>query len=390
MNASYSASDAAHHIVTAARALAPQIVAARDEAEQLRRTPPTLAKALTNAGLYQMFLPRSVGGMELPPLTAFEAIEELSKADGSVGWCAMIASDVAMITGWLPTETVRKMAGSPPDLRAAGSLRPQGKAWPVDGGYRVKGQWNFASGIMHANWLYCPTIIMDGDKPQMTPAGTPKVRAMWLPIEDATIIDTWQTIGMRGTGSQDFTVDDKFVPEDRTCFIAEPPIERGALFSPRLFLVNLWVTTAGNALGIARGAIDTFVDMALRDATTQSTALLRDRPLVQSRVGTAEAILNAARTYVVHAVDAAWQAVRNNEPDPSRQIADARLAITHAIHEVRACCRHHIPRCGNQCDLYAEPTGAAFPRRSRRCPAQLRISGSLRVCGKGSDGAEAV
>jgi alkylation response protein AidB-like acyl-CoA dehydrogenase len=230
-------------VVAAARALAPQIIAARDEAERLRRTPPALAKALTDAGLYQMFLPRSVGGMELPPLVAFEAIEELSKADGSVGRCAMIASDVAMITGWLPTETVRKMAGSPPDLRAAGSLRPQGRAWPVDGGYQVKGRWNFASGIMHANWLYCPTIVMDGDKPQPTPAGTPKVRAMWLPIEDADIVDTWQTIGMRGTGSQDFIVDDKFVPEDRTCFIAEPPVEKGALFNPRLFLVTLWVTT---------------------------------------------------------------------------------------------------------------------------------------------------
>jgi alkylation response protein AidB-like acyl-CoA dehydrogenase len=333
MNVSHPAIDAAHDIVGVARTLAPRIVASRDDAEEMRQTPPALAKAIADAGLYQMFLPQSVGGMELPPLAAFEAVEELSKADGSVGWCAMIASDVAMITGWLPTETLRKMVGSPPDFRAAGSLRPQGKAWPVDGGYRVKGQWNFASGIMHANWLYCPTIIMDGEKPQMTPAGTPKVRAMWLPIEDAQIIDTWQTIGMRGTGSQDFIIDDKFVPEDRTCFIAEPPVEKGALFNPRLFLVTLWVTTAGNALGIARGAIDTFVDIALRDASTQSTALLRDRPHVQSRVGTAEAILNAARAYVVHAVDTAWQAVREGEPDPSRKIADARLAITHAIHE---------------------------------------------------------
>ena len=320
-------------IVAAARRLAPQIVAAREEAEQMRQTPATLARALADAGLYQMFLPRSVGGMEVEPLVAFEAIEELSKADGSVGWCAMIASDVAMITGWLPTETLRKMVGSPADFRAAGSLRPQGKAWPVDGGYRVKGQWNFASGIMNANWLYCPTVIMDGEKPQLTPAGTPKVRAMWLPIKEARIIDTWQTIGMRGTGSHDFIVDDAFVPEDRSCFIAEPPVEKGALYNQRLFLVALWVTTAGNALGIARGAIDTFVDIALRDASTQSTALLRDRPYVQSRVGTAEAILNAARAYVVHAVDAAWQAVRDGEPDPSRKIADARLAITHAIHE---------------------------------------------------------
>ena len=192
-----------HDVVAAARRLAPQIIAVRDEAEQMRQTPPTLAKAIADAGLYQMFLPRSVGGMELAPLTVFEAVEELSKHDGSVGWCAMIASGTSLIAGWLPTDSVRKMAGTPPDFRGAGSLRPQGRAWPVEGGYRVKGQWDFASGIDHANWLYCPTIIMEGDKPTMTQAGAPKVRAMLIPATDATIVDTWSVIGMRGTGSQD-------------------------------------------------------------------------------------------------------------------------------------------------------------------------------------------
>jgi len=332
-----SADCTVHDVVAAARNLAPQVIAARDEAERMRHTPPALAKALTEAGLYQMFLPRSVGGMELPPLTAFEAIEELSRADGSVGWCAMIASDIALFTGWLPTDTVRKMAGDPADFRGAGSLRPQGQAWPIDGGYRVKGQWNFASGIMHANWLYCASVIMEGEKPAMTPAGAPKIRAMWLPVDEATIVDTWSSIGMRGTGSQDFTVDNVFVPADRTCFVADPPVEPGPLYNPRLFLITVWTTTAGNALGIARGAIDSFIDIAIRDASTQSTALLRDRPFVQSRVGTAEAILNAARAYVVQAVDAVWQAICAGEPDPSRKIADARLAITHAMHEsVRA------------------------------------------------------
>ena len=320
-------------IVAAARRLAPQIVAARDEAERLRQTPPALAKAIADAGLYQMFLPRIVGGRELPPLVVFEAIEELSKADGSVGWCAMIASDISQLTGWLPTETVRAMCGDPPDLRAAGSLRPQGRAWPADGGYRVKGQWNFASGIHHANWLYCPCIIMDGEKAAMTPAGTPRVRAMWLPITQAKIIDTWSTIGMRGTGSQDFAVDDVFVSADHTCFLGEQPVEKGPLYLPRTLLTFLWTPTVANALGIARGAIEAFIDMAERDASTGSPALLRDRPHVQARIGEAEAILNAARAYVIAAVGAAWEATCSNEADPTRKIADARLAITHAMHE---------------------------------------------------------
>ena len=123
-------------VVTAARKLGPQIRAARDETEALRRTPSAIVSAMADAGLYQMFLPRSPGGPELPPLTTFAVIEELSRADGSIGWCAMIGSGNALLTGWLPLETVQAMAGVPADLRLAGSLRPQGRAWPVGGGYK--------------------------------------------------------------------------------------------------------------------------------------------------------------------------------------------------------------------------------------------------------------
>lgn len=324
-------------VLAAARDLHSAIVAAREEAEAQRRTPAPLAKAITDAGLYQMFLPKSLGGPELDPLTAFRAIEELSRADGSVGWCAMIATDVSLIAGWLPPEAARVMCGAPPDLRVAGSLRPQGRAWQTDGGYRVKGRWDFASGIDNANWLYCTCVLMDDDKPRLTPAGGPAVRAMWLPIDQAKVIDTWSTIGMRGTGSQDFEIEDRFVPADRTSFLGEKPFATGPLYNPRAALALLWVISAGNALGIARGAIDDFILLAAREASTQSTVPLRDRPAVQSRVAEAEAILNAARAYVVGAVADLWAALVAAAPDPAREILHARLAITHGIHEaVRA------------------------------------------------------
>jgi alkylation response protein AidB-like acyl-CoA dehydrogenase len=143
-------------LITAARRIVLEVLAVREQAEELRRIPQTLAKAISRAGLYQMFLPRSVGGPEAPPLVAFQAIEELSKADGSVGWCVMIATDISLFTAWLAPSVVRDMCCHPAYLMAAGSLRPLGRAYLVDGGYRVKGQWNFASGIDNANWLYCP------------------------------------------------------------------------------------------------------------------------------------------------------------------------------------------------------------------------------------------
>jgi alkylation response protein AidB-like acyl-CoA dehydrogenase len=146
-------------VVAAAINLAPQIRAARDELEEIRRVPPSLVQALADAGLLQLPLPRSMGGLELPPLTAFRAIEELSKIDGSVGWCAMIATAGSLFAGWLRPEVGRALCGQPPDLRLAGSLRPQGHAYPVDGGYRVRGDWDFASGITHANRLLCTCTV---------------------------------------------------------------------------------------------------------------------------------------------------------------------------------------------------------------------------------------
>jgi indole-3-acetate monooxygenase len=147
-------------LVAAAKSLVPLILVAREEGEQIRRVPLRVANALAAAGLLQMFLPRSMGGPELDPLTAFSAIEEISKADGSIGWCAMIATAGSLALGWLPAEIGRRFSGRPADFRCAGSLRPLGRAHPVDDGYRVRGHWNFASGIDHANWLFCTCIII--------------------------------------------------------------------------------------------------------------------------------------------------------------------------------------------------------------------------------------
>ncbi|WP_158929639.1 acyl-CoA dehydrogenase family protein [Acidisphaera sp. S103] len=324
-------------IVAVAKRLAPAVRDARDQAEQLRQTPPALAAEITRAGIYQMYLPRSMGGPETPPLTAFRVVEELSKADGSVGWCAMIATALSMNTARLPAEVGRDLAGTPADYRGAGSARPGGRAWAVPGGYRVKGRWNFASGIQNARWLYCTCIMMDGDKPEQTPTGTPVLRAVWVPRESVTIVDTWSVMGMRGTGSQDFTVDDVIVPAARSCPSDSPPLETGPLYNQRAWYVHLWTPSAANALGIARGAIDSLAEIAAIEASTMSANLLRDRSMVQTRIAEADAIVNAARAYVFDAVGTLWQTLSAGETPSDHAIAQGRLAIVHAMHEsVRA------------------------------------------------------
>ena len=322
-----------HDAIAMALNLVPRIRSMRDELEAARRVPPALAQALAEAGLFQLHLPVSMGGPELPPLTTFRVIEEISKADGSVGWCTMIANGACFFASRLRAEVGRELFGQPPDARIAGSLRPEGKAYPVDGGYRVQGRWDFASGIDHARWLLCTCTIMEGNSPRLNPAGTPEFLYLLVPASAARIEDTWSVVGMCGTGSHDFIVDDVFVPTAHTFSFTETPAGAGALYHPRLLLIVAWTDTVGNALGVARGAIDACIELATYRSSSSAPTLLRDRPLVQSKIGEAEAILNAARAYVIDAVGTAWEAVCAGVPDPGREIAQARLAVTHGMHE---------------------------------------------------------
>jgi alkylation response protein AidB-like acyl-CoA dehydrogenase len=245
----------------------------------------------------------------------------------------MIASAVSSFGAWLEPEVGKAMAGSPADMRMAGSIRPQGRARAVAGGYRIEGQWDFASGINHARWLMCPCVMWDGDKPVRNAAGAPVARIFWIPRESAEILDTWRVLGLRGTGSHDFRVADVFVPEHHSAAMGAPPREKGPLYNARLHIASIWTATVGNALGIARGALDAFIDLASVKSSTMSTALLRDRPLVQARTAEAEAIVSAARAYVEVAVGDLWARARRREADLDAAIVQARLAITHGMHE---------------------------------------------------------
>jgi len=321
------------NVVAATKKLIPQVLAAREECEALRHVPSSLVQALAATGVLQMYLPRGMGGPELPPLAVFYAVEEISRADGSIGWCTMLSTAISSLMGWLDADAGRAMAGSPANMRTAGSIRPLGRARRVEGGYRLEGRWDFASGVNHANWLLTPCVIWEGDKPLCTPTGAPRVRSYFVAAENATILDTWHVLGLRGTGSHDFTIADVFVPESRSFHTDEPQRQPGVLYDPRLHITWVWTATVANAVGIARGALDVFGELAGKKASTTSTALLRDRPLVQWRYAEAEAILSAARAYLVSAIGNLWTRASRGERDLDAAVAQARLAITHGMHE---------------------------------------------------------
>ena len=276
----------------------------------------------------------------------------------------MIASIMASHLAKLPVEVGQELAGTPADYRASGSGRPggptAGRAWAVPGGWRVSGQWNFASGIDNARWLYCTCIVMEGDAPRLTAAGKPMLRMVWVPREQASIIDTWNVMGMRGTGSQDFAVTDAFVPERLSVASDATAVQPGALYHPRSFIVMQWVLTVANSLGIARGAIDDLIAIAGSEASTLNTQLLRDRPAVQREVGQAEAIVNAARAYVLEAVGRLWAELSAGEAPSDAAVAQARLAIVHGMHESARAVDKVFHAAGTNAIYSSHPLEGAF------------------------------
>ena len=324
-------------MVAAARALRPQILAARDELDQHRRLPASLVTAMDDAGLFRTYMPSSLGGLELDPVSAFRIVEELAMADGSVGWCCFIAGSLSLFTGWLDTPVAREMFGTPPTLRGAGSFRPLGTARITDGGYTVNGQWDFASGCLHANWLALNCVVADENGPRHHDGGPlkglPELRMMSVPMEDARVIDNWSVIGLHGTGSNDVAVSDLFVPENRTFALIDQPYDAAPLCTFRSAIAVTFTPLAGHTLGMARGAMNAFQELAGASATTMTMSLLRDRPPVQEVVGRTEAIISGARAYILDAAGTMWDAVQSGKEDLGDEVLQTRLAVTHAVHE---------------------------------------------------------
>ena len=322
-------------VVEAARQLAPQIRAASEQIEVERRLPSELAEAMAEAGLFTLLTPAEYGGADVDPMTAMRAVEVVGRADGSAGWLVTNCSYEAALLGWLSPEAIAEMRAADPNIRMAGAIQPQGTAYAVDGGYRATGHWDFVSGVMHANWVSIGVTLLDGSDGAVLrdERGDAVTRVLFLPPGDGQIVDHWDTMGMRGTGSHDFVVADRFVRADRTMRTDE----RAYADSPRYRLPFSkmwgWCLHGGNALGIADGALRDLNELAQHSASKVTSALLRDRPQVQIAVGEAEAIVQAARAFLFDAVDAAWSSASGDTADFVERERLARLALTHAVHE---------------------------------------------------------
>ncbi len=311
----------------AARALQPRVREAAAQIERERRVPQDLIDELVRAGLFHMLIPRSLGGVEIDPVTAAQAVEEIAAADASVGWCVMLASQSTYFAGLMPVEDAREIWSNGGIV--AGTARPIGRAVATQSpaeGYVVSGRWPFASGSSHATWFMGECIVYDGESPRKDAKGDNVTRAVFVPRADVTIYDTWDTTGLRGTASNDFSIENVFVPRSRGFqMLVDEPINPGALYraTPLVFMNH-----GSHALGIARAALAAAADI-MKSRRGWGNVPLHETPRLQTTFADATALVESARSYLYEAGRELWGAAQAGRTDTALLRSRLRLASSH-------------------------------------------------------------
>lgn len=312
--------------------IGPRIRELGEVGERERRLPRETFELMRDAGLLRLFAPRSFGGLEVDPPMHARVMEELARYDSATGWVLQGTSSSAWHFSRLPDEGAEEIYADGPDIVATAAFSPPIEARPVDGGFLVRGRRAFASNCGDSSWLWMTALLMEGDQPKIVD-GAPVVMAVFFRAEEATIHDTWNTFGMRGTNSNDIEVADVFVPE-RRAFVFDPNWRIGRHYPgplyrfPDMGLVGVFVSPV--LLGVAREAITEALDVAQGKTPFNSATTLRERASAQAKVGLAEATLRSARAFLNEQVEDVWRRTQAGETLSLEQKADLYLAGVHA------------------------------------------------------------
>jgi indole-3-acetate monooxygenase len=348
--------------IARARGLIPLLQAAADRIDAKNELPPDVLDAMFDAGMFKLLLPRAYGGYELKPLDFIQCVEAIAQGDASVAWCMNQGSGCSMASAHMDPDVAREIWGGRRDVVAWGQ-GPGAKAFRSEGGWLVTGTGSFASGSRHATWLgtMCPSFEADGT-PMVRPDGKAWERTFLFRRENARIDDVWQVMGLRGTGSDNYTIKDLFVDDAHTLTREYEPERRqqGALYSFQA--MQLYASGfASVALGVSRAMLDGFIALAKTKSQAWSTDSLRDNQAVQQIVSYSDAAWKAARAGLHKAVDEAWREVSATGVLSLAHRMEIRQAATYAIHVSRDMAHHVFHEAGSTAIFNKHP----FERRLR-------------------------
>ncbi|HVR41909.1 MAG TPA: acyl-CoA dehydrogenase family protein, partial [Thermoanaerobaculia bacterium] len=323
-------SEIATHLLNEVARLRPLIADNSGRAEEERKLADPVYDAMADAGLFKMLAPKARGGYEMHPVEVMQVWEAVARIDASAAWNLVMNQAIAAFAGWLPEEGARELyRDGPPTV--AGALNPPAAAVRADGGWRITGRCPFGSGCHNAQWLAMPAMEMDGDGPKLDPeTGQPRPFGVFFPRKEATILDTWHTVGMRGTGSADYEVRDLFVPDHRVAPVA-PLTNPASGFEGPLFRIWPWTAILGETIvsvGIAAAAVDAGVEVCRAKTPAYNATPLREQQLAQHQMGKAKARVEAARDTVHRAAEVAYGDVETSGGLLSR---DAKIRLQVAV-----------------------------------------------------------
>ncbi len=314
-----SAGGATQEILTAVRRMAPLVSSLASQMESSRDIPAPVLAEMHELGVFRMITPASHGGLELSLADCCSVLAELAKLDGAVGWCAMVGAMAPLVLGMLPPDVYDEIYAFGPNVMVARSAAPGGRAEILDGTYRVEGRWPFASGCLHAQWLFgfCVPAKNGEPLPEIAP-GAPSLRIVVLPAMRWTIEDSRHAEGLKGTGSHHICLSRTDVPASHVIDLHRPGAQPATPLA-RSGVSLLPTAHAAFAVGLAEGALADVIGLA-RSGTRQvfAATTLRNSEIFQYELGRALMDVRAARALMIEQCEIDWQDVaerRTHEVD---------------------------------------------------------------------------
>jgi indole-3-acetate monooxygenase len=325
------------NLLQTARDLGPIIGAGTDQEENNRRLSAPVIHALKEAGLFKLFLPKALGGLEADPVTTAQVVEEISLHNTAAGWAMMVANTSNWWGRFYNEQGIEELHQRGPDTLVAGVIHPPMKATPVEGGYRINGRCALASNVHEAQWIFVTALVMENDQPKFT-NGQPEIIGVTMKQEDCEILDTWYTLGMRATDSNDVVATNVFVPFHLS-FPLVPGQQQNKYYTGQLYQIPAICANPASvippvALAVARKAINELKALADKKTPLGSLVPIRERAVVQQKLGKAEALVQSSSAFLYQKIDECWRRTLNGE---NLNLEDKSGIFLAAAHTCQSC-----------------------------------------------------